>query len=191
MASSLKHAPNPLGIVALFVSLMEAMATVSLKLTLDAGSEYVGHLVWFLVFFPVIIFLVFFRILWAKREILYGPRDFQKDESFLRLIDKVEILEIKQRAKDVDPRMLGAKDAAVGVIPELLQIGEIGTAFHLALAFVKVNRHKEAVFLFEILRSLSSTESFERLVSSAGDQYSGFFASLNSSYNSQEGQGGD
>ncbi len=88
--------------------------------------------------------------------------EISRDESFLRLFDKIEVLEVKQRAKDVDPRMRGAENTALRVIAELSKIGEVGAAFHLALAFVKVNRHDDAAVLFQKIESLVSAVNTSR-----------------------------
>jgi hypothetical protein len=65
----------PIGIIGLFVFLIEAIATVSLKFVI--GTQFVGHLVWFIIIYPTFIALAFFAFLWKKREAFYSPYDFR------------------------------------------------------------------------------------------------------------------
>lgn len=55
---------NPLGIIALFVFLIEAISTVSLKFLLDAQSPFVGPIVVFIISFPSVVVILFFITLW-------------------------------------------------------------------------------------------------------------------------------
>ena len=57
---------NPLGIIALFVFLIEAIATVSLKSVV--GTQYVPHLVWFIILYPTFIALAFFVVTPLQHE---------------------------------------------------------------------------------------------------------------------------
>ena len=68
---------NPLGIIALFVFLIEAISSVSLKILVDGCSEYVGTLVYFIISYPSAIAALFFGTLWFKREALFAPGDFK------------------------------------------------------------------------------------------------------------------
>jgi hypothetical protein len=62
-----------LGIVALFILVTQAVATVSLKLALDAKSEYVGLLVGFIVLYPVLLAVLYFGTLWMRPQVLRAP----------------------------------------------------------------------------------------------------------------------
>src|SRR5262245_31553544 len=86
-------ARNPLGIISLFVFFIEAIATVSLKIAIS--SDYVGHIVWFIILFPTLIVFLFFGTLWAKRECLYSPGEFRDDKAFVDLLFTVKRLEAK------------------------------------------------------------------------------------------------
>ena len=68
-------ARNPLGIISLFVFFIEAIATISLRIAVD--TDYIGHIVWFIILFPTLIVLLFFITLWSKRESLYSPMEFR------------------------------------------------------------------------------------------------------------------
>lgn len=91
---------NPLGIIALFVFLIEAVATVSLKFVVGTGSEHI--LVWFIILYPTFIASAFFVFLRKKREAFYSPYDFRSDTLFQELLRKVEVLDAKQEAAKID-----------------------------------------------------------------------------------------
>ncbi|MDI6794382.1 MAG: hypothetical protein QME81_16210 [bacterium] len=143
---------NPIGIIALFVFFIEVISTVSLKFFLDAQSPYVGPILVFIIAFPSIIALLFFLTLWFRRESLYSPSDFRDDASFVSLISKVETLEVKQEAAQLDPR--GDPNAALSVINRLVEKSEFETAIHLGKAFLKVQRYESSRELFEYLRKV-------------------------------------
>ena len=111
MASVLKDraAPqNRLGIIALFVFFIEAIATVSLGLVVS--QPYAIYLVWFIIFYPTFIALAFFVLLWVKREALYSPSDFRDDTTFRDiLLRKVEVIEAKQDAARIDASTIVAE----------------------------------------------------------------------------------
>ena len=48
---------NPIGVIALFVSFIEAIATISLKLLLDADSPHAIAVVYFFIGFPLGVYL--------------------------------------------------------------------------------------------------------------------------------------
>lgn len=63
--------PRPrgaVGVISLFVVLVEAIATVALKFLLDAQSPFIGHLVFFLIGFPVLFLVLIFYSRWRRRE---------------------------------------------------------------------------------------------------------------------------
>lgn len=140
---------NPLGIIALFVFLIEAISTISLKFLLDSQSPFVGYVVAFIIFFPVIIILLFFITLWVRRESLYSPADFRDDASFVQLFAKMERLEAKQQATQVDPRDEASQ--AIPVIQNLLGLNEIQAAINLGKAFIKVGRYSSSQDIFEYI----------------------------------------
>jgi tetratricopeptide (TPR) repeat protein len=140
---------NPLGIIALFVFLIEAISTVSLKFLLDGQSPFVGYIIAFMIFFPILIILLFFGTLWIRRESFYSPADFRDDASFVKLLAKMETLETKQLATQVDPR--GDTEQALPIIQKLLDLNEIQAAMSLGKAFLKVERHSSSLEIFEFI----------------------------------------
>ena len=74
---------SPLGIIALFIVLIYAMA--SLVVALGVGlAEHIAPLVYFMVVFPVIVFVAFLWLVANHHSKLYGPSDFKDDESFIK-----------------------------------------------------------------------------------------------------------
>lgn len=139
---------NPLGIIALFVFFIEAISTITLKFLLNAGSPYVLYILAFIIVFPSAIVVFFFITLWFRRESLYGPGDFREDASFVQLVAaKLERLEIRQEASQVDPR--GNSGDVLAMIRKLIEKGEVETAINLAKALLKVRRYQSSLEAFE------------------------------------------
>jgi len=140
---------NPLGVIALFVSFIDAVATVSLKFLLDAKSPHTGYVVVFIIAFPTLIVILFFSTLWLRRESLYGPSDFREDANFMNLFTRIERVDIRTRALQLDPQ--GDPDNFFAIIPELLASADFETVIALGRAFVKVKRYSQSLTVFGIL----------------------------------------
>ena len=80
-ATAKSLARNPLGIVALFIVLVYAMALVALF----APVNHKLVIVCFLVLFPVLVLAVFAWLVAKHHHKLYAPRDFRDDQSFLHI----------------------------------------------------------------------------------------------------------
>jgi len=76
-------ARNPLGIIALFIVLVYGFAALVTGATTFAPGER-EPLIWFLVFFPVAVLLVFSWLVSQHSDKLFAPSDFKRDEDFLR-----------------------------------------------------------------------------------------------------------
>lgn len=81
-------AKNPLGIIALFISLVYGFACIVLS-TASSNLEPIERipLIWFLVLFPIIIMLSFLFLVTKHHRKLYGPSDFKDEKIFLETID--------------------------------------------------------------------------------------------------------
>jgi CheY-like chemotaxis protein len=75
-------ARNPLGIIALFIVLVYAMAALVAATGTLTSTERVP-IIYFLVAFPVIVLLVFGWLVSRHSEKLYAPSDFRDDKSWL------------------------------------------------------------------------------------------------------------
>ena len=62
------HPGSSVRALALFVVLIEAIATVSLKFLLDANSPFIGHIVFFIMGFPLLFVVLIFSTLWMNRD---------------------------------------------------------------------------------------------------------------------------
>ncbi len=76
---------NPLAIIALLVGLVEA--AFAYPVTKLSGVNQTIMVV-FMVGFPVLLMLCLLLVMWFKPGVLYGPKDYAKDESFLQAIGR-------------------------------------------------------------------------------------------------------
>lgn len=75
---------NPMTVIAIFAAISETSAAVSLPFLNNEDREVY---VWFLISFPFYLLFLFFITLNFNYRSLYSPSDFDKDESFLKIID--------------------------------------------------------------------------------------------------------
>jgi Holliday junction resolvase-like predicted endonuclease len=82
-------AKNPLGLIALFISLIYGFACLVMSISAEKleTSEKIP-LIWFLIIFPIIVLAVFVYLVIYHHKKLYSPSDFREDRSFLETIDK-------------------------------------------------------------------------------------------------------
>jgi hypothetical protein len=73
---------NPMSIIAIFATLSEASAAVSLPFLDEDDRELY---VWFLISFPFYLLFLFFATLNFNYRSLYAPSDFKSDEHFMKL----------------------------------------------------------------------------------------------------------
>lgn len=74
---------SPLGIIALFIVLVYGFASLVVAFGQDL-QEYVAPLVYFMVLFPVLVFIGFLWLVAKHHNKLYGPSDFKDEENFLK-----------------------------------------------------------------------------------------------------------
>jgi hypothetical protein len=81
---------NPLGIIALFVSMIYGFSCLVLSTSIT-NLEYAYErlpLIWFVIIFPIIILAAFIYLVIFHHEKLYSPSDFRDDDSFIQTIDE-------------------------------------------------------------------------------------------------------
>lgn len=86
---------NPLGIIALFISLIYGFACLVLSTSienLNKDSERLP-LIWFIILFPIIILIGFIYLVVNHHEKLYAPGDYRGDDSFIQTIDRHKLKE--------------------------------------------------------------------------------------------------
>jgi ABC-type transport system involved in multi-copper enzyme maturation permease subunit len=89
---------NPLGIIALFISLIYGFACLVLSTSisnLQDSSERLP-LIWFIICFPIIILIGFVFLVTKHHQKLYSPSDYGNAESFLKTIEGSEKFESVQ-----------------------------------------------------------------------------------------------
>lgn len=81
--SALGFTKSPLGIIALFIVLVYGFA--SLVVGLGSGlSDHIVPLIYFMVFFPVLVFLGFLWLVAKHHNKLYGPSDFKNEDNYIK-----------------------------------------------------------------------------------------------------------
>lgn len=82
---------NPLGVVALFISLIYGIAALLLGAAASTLASWErAPLIGFVVTFPVIVLYVFYLLVTKHHGKLYGPGDYERDDSFLRTLSDPE-----------------------------------------------------------------------------------------------------
>lgn len=90
---------NPMTIIAIFATLSETSAAVSLPF-LD--NEERAVYIWFLISFPFYLLLLFFATLNFNYRSLYAPSDYEKGEHFINALESAERPETAQGPPDED-----------------------------------------------------------------------------------------
>lgn len=94
---------NPLGIIALFISMIYGFACLVLSTSLtNLHSENERlPLLWFIILFPLIILVAFIYLVVYHHEKLYAPSDFRDDGSFIETMNGKRIKEKQEEEVDV------------------------------------------------------------------------------------------
>lgn len=77
---------NPLGIIALFISLIFGLAVMLISISVKylTVQERVP-LIFFIILFPVLVLIVFFRLVTNHHWKLYAPKNYRNDHGFYNL----------------------------------------------------------------------------------------------------------
>ncbi|WP_086933954.1 response regulator [Agarilytica rhodophyticola] len=81
--SAIGFTKSPLGIIALFIVLIYGFASLVVGFGQNL-SNHIAPLIYFMVFFPVMVFLGFLWLVAKHHKKLYGPSDFKDEENFLK-----------------------------------------------------------------------------------------------------------
>ena len=82
---------NPIGIIALFISMIYAFANLLLGVTASSLTPNERYpLIIFIIIFPIIVLTVFYLLVSRHHGKLYAPGDYQDDRSFLRTLSPEE-----------------------------------------------------------------------------------------------------
>jgi tetratricopeptide (TPR) repeat protein len=138
---------NPLSVIALFVLLVEAIATITL-IQVNGNAQVAFPLVWFVVVFPTLIALLFFGTLWWRHQFLYSPMEYRSDESFLTAMYRLQKVEARQEAADLDPRTADEKQS-LQVVDRLLRLDDVHSAVNVGRTFLRAGQFDVAERIFE------------------------------------------
>ena len=75
---------SPLGIIALFIVLVYGFASLVVSFGQNIGGNVIP-LIYFLIVFPVIVFIGFLWLVSKHHKKLYGPGDFKDEDNFIRV----------------------------------------------------------------------------------------------------------
>ncbi|MET3454726.1 hypothetical protein ABIC88_001285 [Pseudomonas kilonensis] len=104
MNKPLKTITNPMTLIAIFATLSETSAAISLPFLDDQDREYY---LWFLISFPFYLLLLFFITLNFNYRSLYSPSDFRKSKHFIKTMDDATGRRKRMlRRTGKDPRLL-------------------------------------------------------------------------------------
>jgi hypothetical protein len=79
---------NPLGIIALFIVLVYAIAGLVTANLTPQETGITRVLVWFLVLFPVLVLAAFTYLVARHHQKVYAPSDFDDEANFMRLFEE-------------------------------------------------------------------------------------------------------
>lgn len=82
-----QNVKNPLGIIALFISLIYGLACVVLGVSIDKLSSTCERLplIWFIISFPVLILFTFTFLVIRYHHKLYAPGDYRDEKNFITM----------------------------------------------------------------------------------------------------------
>ncbi|OEC55830.1 MULTISPECIES: hypothetical protein [unclassified Aeromonas] len=108
-------ARNPLGIVALFISLIYGFASLLLSSAVDKLQDIERWpLILFVVIFPFSVLFVFYKLVTNHHGKLYSPSDYKEDDSFLRTLSRDEKeRKLEMEAKEAIGDVFVEKDASI------------------------------------------------------------------------------
>ncbi|THB67198.1 MAG: hypothetical protein D6E12_09085 [Desulfovibrio sp.] len=76
-------AKNPLGILALFIFLIYSVSSLLFALSAEElGSRHKEIVIWFITLFPLLVLIVFYRLVSKHHEKLYAPKDYKQAGEF-------------------------------------------------------------------------------------------------------------
>lgn len=85
---------NPIGIIALFISLIYGVASILLGTTASQLTEAERWpIIVFIVIFPVLVLFTFYKLVTKHHVKLYSPSDYRQDSSFIKVASDEEVEE--------------------------------------------------------------------------------------------------
>ena len=92
-AASARHlARNPLGIIALFIVLIYAFASLVVGFSNKLTATERLPVIWFLILFPALVLIVFAWLVSRHHAKLYSPADYRRDSAFIEAsVEQVQV----------------------------------------------------------------------------------------------------
>lgn len=146
---------NPLGIIATFVFFIEAIGASTVFIIKDCYF-LLNKIISFIIIFPSTIALIFFIILIYKRQILFGPSDFQNEKDFIHLIEidrRLKDLEIGQEVSHViaDPPIeLGS---VFNLVNELIERNSFMIIVGIGRGYLRINQFDKSLKYYEYVKT--------------------------------------
>ncbi len=97
MLEKISTVKNPLTIIAIFAGIAEVSGTIVLPF-IGVENQYI--FIWFLIFFPILLLLLFFFTLNFNNKVLYAPSDYQNEENYIKIF-KYNELESKTKLIEI------------------------------------------------------------------------------------------
>lgn len=116
---------SPLGIIALFIVLVYGFATIATTFGKNI-SDHIDPLIYFLVIFPVIVFIGFLWLVSKHSDKIYGPSDFKNEDNFFRMkMNTVAALAAAATKNNIENPPLSALESMTEKIPDQSQLEAI------------------------------------------------------------------
>ena len=161
---------NPLSVIAMFVLLVETIATVTLTKVLSFEAVSIP-LAWFSVLFPTLIAAFFFATIWWKHQFLYSPMEYRSDEAFLTAMERLQRVEARQEAADLNPRTASELES-INVVNRLLELDDIKSAVKVGRTFLENNQYDIAHRIFQHILDKAPVDHRDRFNALANLGYS-------------------
>lgn len=152
MSASAKHlARNPLGIIALFIILVYAFASLVVGFSDKLTPQERLPIVWFLMIFPICVLFTFAWLVSCHHAKLYSPGDYRRDSAFIEAsVEQVEVAAAVRAAAarklpdEVSPDMFEETRLAAGRVAKLVTPYALKAARSRRVLWVDDHHHENA-----------------------------------------------
>jgi hypothetical protein len=169
---------NPITVIAIFATLSETSAAITLPFLDDKEREVY---IWFLITFPFYLLLLFFATLNFNYRSLYAPADYEKGEHFLEVLGDAEHREHESATADsshpssvkaapdnfANQHASGEQGIRLPVSANDLRIIDARQINKIELDTLCLNRQKPQERQFHVVLFIADTESEKWLKESA------------------------
>lgn len=101
MENATSFTKNPLGIIALFISLIYGIAALVLTTGTELNSNQKWPIIFFIVIFPLLVLIAFYRLVIDHHIKLYGPSDFKDEGNFIKITSENQSKKVKVEIEEV------------------------------------------------------------------------------------------